>query len=67
MSIDPERDPVVYPVVVWLEIAHRPYVHGDGTLAAAIHRAMDARRLNDDVAFELTADERARVREVLKG
>jgi hypothetical protein len=60
-SLAPQREPVTYPVVVWFEIAYQLHKLGDGALAHAIHRAMDGRRLNDDVAFDLTADERERV------
>jgi hypothetical protein len=55
--LTPQRDPVTYPVVVWFEIAHQLYRQGDGALAQAIRRAMDGRRLNDEVAFDLSADE----------
>ncbi len=65
MSLDPERTPAVYPVFAWLEIAERLDALGDGALAAAIRSAMNARRLGDDAPFDLTDDERARVRAVV--
>lgn len=64
MSLEPEREPVVYPVYRWLEIADSLRKHGDGALARAISRAMDARRLSDTATFELTAEERERIAEV---
>lgn len=60
-GLAPRREPVSYPVVVWFEIAHSLYRRGDGALAEAIHRAMDGRRLDAVVAFDLTAEERERV------
>ena len=65
MSLDPERTPVVYPVFAWLEIAVRLETRGDGALAAAITTAMNGRRLGDDAPFDLTEDERMRVRGVV--
>ena len=65
MSLDPERAPVVYPVFGWLEIAAQLETLGDGALAAAITAAMNGRRLGDEAIFELTEDERVRVRAVL--
>ena len=65
MSLDPERTPMVYPVFGWLEVAARLDALGDGALAAAITAAMNGRRLGDDAPFELTDDERARVRAVI--
>ena len=65
MSLDPERTPVVYPVFAWLEIAARLEALGDGALAAAITAAMNGRRLGDDALFDLTEDERVRVRAVV--
>ncbi len=65
MSLDPERMPTVSPVFAWLEIAGRLADLGDGALAADITAAMNGRRLGDDALFDLTDDERARVRAVL--
>ena len=65
MSLGPERTPVVYPVFAWLEIAAQLEVLGDGALAAAITTAMNGRRLGDDALFDLTEDERERVRAVV--
>ncbi len=65
MSLDPERTPTVYPVFAWLEIAGRLAALGDGALAADIQQAMNGRRLGDDVPFDVTDDERARVQAVL--
>ena len=65
MSLDPERVPVVYPVFDWLEITARLEVLGDGALAAAITAAMSGRRLGDEALFDLTNDERERVRVVV--
>jgi hypothetical protein len=36
-------------------------VHGDGSLATAIGRAMDGRWLGDNATFTLSADEQRRV------
>ncbi len=65
MSLDPERMPSVYPVFAWLEIADRLDGVGDGALAADIRSAMNGRRLGDDVPFDLTDDELARVQAAL--
>ncbi len=65
MSLDPERTPAVYPVFAWLEIAERLDGVGDGALAGDIRSAMNGRRLGDDVPFDVTDDERARVQAVL--
>ena len=65
MSLDPERSPSVYPVFAWLEIADQLSTLGDGALAEAIRQAMIGRRLGDDALFDLTDDERARVRAVV--
>ena len=65
MSLDPERTPAVYPVFAWLEIAAQLEALGDDALAGAITTAMTGRRLGDDAPFELTEDERERVRAVL--
>ncbi len=44
MSLQPEREPVVCPMYRWLETAHALHKRGDGALAEATYRAMDARR-----------------------
>lgn len=61
MSLEPQREPSSHPVVVWFELAYQLHRQGDGALAEAIRQAMDGRRLNDVVEFELTAEERERV------
>ena len=65
MSLDPDRQPITRPVVVWLEIAAQLSRHGDWRLAALIRLAMDGRRLGDNAAFALTVDEQLRVNAVL--
>ncbi|HEV2109048.1 MAG TPA: hypothetical protein VGR16_12360 [Thermomicrobiales bacterium] len=65
MSVDPEREPVVYPVFGWFEIVDRLYELGDGALAEAIYRAMIGRRLGDPATVELTIEERERAAEAL--
>ncbi len=65
MSLNPERQPMVYPVFGWLEIVARLEAVGDGALAADITAAMSGRRLGDDALFDLTEEERARVQAVL--
>ncbi len=65
MSLNPELQPMVYPVFGWLEIAGQLEHVGDGALAAAIFTAMTGRRLGDDASFDVTDDERARVIAVL--
>jgi hypothetical protein len=42
VSLDPNRDPITRPGFVWLEVAALLGRHGDGSLAASIHQAMDA-------------------------
>ncbi len=66
MSLDPDREPITRPVIVWLEIAALLAHHGDGSLAAAIGQAMDGRRLGDNAAITLTVDEQLRVNTVLQ-
>ena len=61
MSLDPEREPIIRPVFVWLEVASRVDVAGDGTLAVEIRRAMKGRWLGDHAYVALTTDERERV------
>ena len=61
MSLDPDREPITRPVVVWLEIAAQLAYHGEGGLAAAIQQAMDGRRLGDNATFALTVGEQTRV------
>ncbi len=65
MSLDPEPDQLTQTVLVWLGIAQRLHDRGDDTLAAAIWAAMDRRRLDDLVPFDLTDDERACVQVAL--
>ncbi len=65
MRLDPERTPMIYPVFAWLEIAGRLADLGDGALTADIQHAMNGRRLDELVPFDLTDDERARVQAVL--
>jgi hypothetical protein len=66
MSLDPDREPITRPVFVWLEIAAQLAIHGEGSLAAAIRRAMDRRRLGDNATFALTIEEQLRVNAVLQ-
>ena len=66
MSLDPEREPIARPVFVWLEIAARLDVAGNGALAAAIRQAMDGRRLGDTATFALTVEEQLRVNAALQ-
>ena len=66
MSLDPDREPITRPVFVWLEIAAQLVVHGDGSLAATIGRAMDGQRLGDNATFALTIEEQLRVNAVLQ-
>ncbi len=40
MNLEPEKEPVVYPVYCWPEIAHELHKRGDGALGDAIYRAM---------------------------
>jgi hypothetical protein len=61
VSLDPDREPITRPVFVWLEIAAQRARHGDGSLAAAIQRAMNGRRLGDNATFALTEEEQLRV------
>ncbi len=65
MSLDPEPDQLTHPVLVWLGIAQRLHERGDDTLAGEIWAAMDRRRLDELVPFDLTDDERVRVQTVL--
>ncbi len=53
VSLDPEREPIIRPVFVWLEIAAQLIMHGDGSLATEIQAAMDGRRLGDNATFAL--------------
>jgi len=53
------------PVPRWLEAAAQLVAHRNGSLAAAIGRAMDRRRLGDNATFALTIDEQLRVNAVL--
>lgn len=65
MSLDAERTPAIYPVLVWRELAQRLHDRGDGALARVIRAAMDRRRLDELAPLDLTDDERARVMAVL--
>ncbi len=65
MSLNPEPDHLTHTVLVWLGIAQRLHDRGDDALATAIRAAMDRRRLDELVPFDLTDDERARVQAVL--
>ncbi len=65
MSQDPELDHLTYTAVVWLGIAQRLHDRGDDTLAGEIWAAMDRRRLDELVSFDLTDDERVRVQATL--
>ncbi len=67
MIADPERWPMVLPVVAWLGVADWLQVGGDNTLAGMIRTAVKGRRLGEEVAVDLTDDERERVLDVLKG
>ena len=66
MSLDPDRAPITRPVFVWLEVAARLDLAGDGSLATEIQAAMDGRRLGDNATFALTVDEQFRVNAVLQ-
>ncbi len=61
MSLEPEREPVTYPVYRWLEIAHELRNRGDRDLANAIDRTTWGRRLSAAATLKLTAAERERV------
>ncbi len=63
MSLDPDH--LTHTVFVWLGIAQRLHDRGDDTLAGEIWAAMDRRRLDELVPFDLTDDERARVQAVV--
>ncbi len=66
MSADPERWPMVLPVVAWLGVADWLQVGGDIALAGSIRTAMTGRRLGEEVSMDLTDDEHERVMAVLK-
>ncbi len=65
MSLNPEPDHLTHTVLVWLGIAQRLHDRGDDTLAGEIWAAMDRRRLDELVPFDLTDDERVRVQATL--
>ncbi|MDP9355529.1 MAG: hypothetical protein M3R02_09665 [Chloroflexota bacterium] len=65
MSLDPEPDQPTHTVLVWLGIAQRLHDRGDDPLAGEIWAAMDRRRLDELVPFDLTDDERVRVQATL--
>ncbi len=65
MSLNPEPAHLRHTVVVWLGIAQRLHDRGDDTLAGEIWAAMDRRRLDELVPFDLTHDERTRVQATL--
>ncbi len=58
---------MVLPVVAWLGVADWLQVDGDRLLAGAIRTAVKGRRLGEEVAVELTDDERERVLDILEG
>ena len=66
MSSDPERWPMVLPVVAWLGVADWLQVGGDIALAGAIRTAMKGHRLGEEVSVDLTDDEHEQVMAVLK-
>ncbi|MDP9355678.1 MAG: hypothetical protein M3R02_10445 [Chloroflexota bacterium] len=55
MSLDPEPDQLTHTVVVWLGIAQHLRGRGDDAMVAAIWAAMDRRRLDELVPFDLGA------------
>ena len=61
MNLGLDREPITRSVFVWLEVAARLAVHGEGSLATAIQQAMDSRRLGDNATFALTVAEQRRV------
>ncbi len=65
MSPDPEPNHLTHTGLVWLGIDQRLHDRGDDALAGAIWVAMDRRRLDELMPFDLTDDERARVRAVV--
>ncbi len=65
MSLDPEPDQLTHTVLVWLGIAQRLHERGEDALAGKIWAAMDRRRLDELVPFDLTDDERLRVQAVV--
>ncbi len=67
MSLDPERRAMVLPVVAWLGVADWLQVDGDSALAGMIRTVVKGRRLGEEVAVNLTDDERERVMAVLRG
>ncbi len=58
--------PETRPVAVWLWVAPLLTAHGDAALAARIRSTMEGRRLWDNAAMALSAQEWRRVNAVLQ-
>ena len=66
MSNEPERNAVTMPVARWLEIVALLDTSGEGSLSAAIRRAMEGRRRDEDATFMLSIEEQLRVGDILQ-
>ncbi len=66
MTAVPRAAPVTRPVAVWLWVAPLLTAHGDDALAVRIRSTMEGRRLWDNAAMALSAQEGRRVNAALQ-
>ena len=66
MSNEPAHNAVTMPVARWREIVTLLDTAGEGSLSAAIRRAMEGRRRDEDATFALSIEEQLRIGGILR-